>query len=613
MNLIQEIEIAYFRSFYKVTLYRCNHLNIIFGKNDVGKSNIVRALNLFFNNKTDHINDYDFGIDFSDKRLTESQNSDDVRKFIHVKITFATPKNYQRSLGERFYVKRQWTVSRGDDYHEEVSSHIRENQRHIVTRFINLFRFIYIPAIKDPTIFRSLLFNIYETLSESDEFLSTVGDFASRVQGLTSSLFSDLPKEIAHETKISSPSKMDELFQTLDFETISNAGGISKSLTTQRGDGIKARHIPELLNFISKRDRFQFHIWGFEEPENSLDFVAAEAEAVRLLKISAGDGVQIFTTTHSPSFYNLTSDKITRFYVTRDGEGGDATIVQGKNLERFDAVTAIGEGFYLPAVAKALESYSIQQLEINKFKEEIGSIRDELFEIKSPILLTEGKTDELILCEAWKRLRKSKQIFRIKSCDTSDGSGGGAAGSSKLSLCLKAVAADNPHVVIGLFDRDESGVKEWRLDNNFVANDLFSDVKSSKNGRSFGILMPVPDFRALCATNENLPIEFLFPDQYLSVVVDGRRLVLTPLTANRKLGNEVFRVPLAGGTEVQAIDESSKMAFAKAVVPQLPDEAFSAFDAVFKAVEAVISATESSSSAAQPQMRMRRSIRDVAG
>ncbi|MBZ9721948.1 ATP-binding protein [Mesorhizobium sp. AD1-1] len=613
MNLIQEIEIAYFRSFYKVTLYKCNHLNIIFGKNDVGKSNIVRALNLFFNNKTDHINEYNFGIDFSDRRLVESQNSDDVRKFIYVKITFATPKNYQRSLGESFYVKRQWTVSRGGDYHEEVSSHIRENQRHIVTRFINLFRFIYIPAIKDPSIFRSLLFNIYETLSDSDEFVSTVGDFAGRVQGLTSSLFEGLPKEIAHETKISSPSRMDELFQTLDFETISNAGGISKSLTTQRGDGIKARHIPELLNFISKRDRFQFHIWGFEEPENSLDFVAAEAEAVRLLKIAEGDGVQIFTTTHSPSFYNLTSENISRFYVTRDTQDGVAKIVQGKNLDRFDAAAAVGEGFYLPAVAKALESYSAQQLEMIRFKEEIDDVRKEMFEIKSPILLTEGKTDEIMLVEAWKRIRNTKQTFRIKSCDTGDGSGGGAAGASKLSLCLRAVAADNPHVVIGLFDRDEAGAKEWKLDNNFVANDLFSDVKSSKNGRSFGLLLPVPEFRKACAENENLPIEFLFSDEYLATVVDGRRLVLTPLTASRKLGSGTVRVPLEGGTEVQAIDENSKMVFAKTVVPKLPDEAFSAFDLIFKSVEAIISATDKSLPVQSSQAAVRReSMRDMA-
>jgi len=587
LNIIQEIEIAYFRSFYKSSLYKCNDLNIIFGKNDVGKSNIVRAMNLFFNNKTDNVSDYDFGIDFSDKRLSESQSSDDVRKFIYVKIMFATPRSYHRSLGERFYVKRQWTVSRGDDYIEEYSSHIKSNQRHIVTRFLNLIRFIYIPAIKDSSIFQSLLFDIYETLSDSDDFNGAVSSFAGSVQGLTKDLFSDLPKEIAHETKISAPSKMDELFQTLDFETITSAGGMSKSLTTQRGDGVKARHIPELLSFISNRDKYQFHIWGFEEPENSLDFAAAEAEAARLLNIATNGHVQVFMTTHSPSFYNLNSGNISRFYVTRD-DHGDAKIIQGRNLERFDISSAIGEGFYLPAVAKALEEYSQQQGIINSFKDEIAKIRDELSSMKMPVLLTEGKTDELILLEAWRRLRKGKPPFKIKSCDTTDGKEGGAAGVTKLALSLKAVAADNPHIVIGLFDRDEVGIKEWRPDNNFGRSELFSDLNISKNNRAFALLLPVPEFRADCAANDNLPIEYLFSDEHLAAVVNGKRLILTPLMASRKLGQEVVRIPLEGGTSVKAIDHNSKMSFAVTVVPSLPDDAFSAFEAVFQAVEAII-------------------------
>lgn len=64
LNLIKEVEIAYFRSFYKVTLYNCDDLNIIFGKNDAGKSNVVRALNLFFNNSPDRDSKYNFSIDF---------------------------------------------------------------------------------------------------------------------------------------------------------------------------------------------------------------------------------------------------------------------------------------------------------------------------------------------------------------------------------------------------------------------------------------------------------------------------------------------------------------------------------------------------------------------
>ncbi len=72
MNIIEQIEIKNFRSFgnrklesYKVL--KCQSLNIISGANDSGKSNILRALNLFFNKKTDLNNFFDFDKDFFKK------------------------------------------------------------------------------------------------------------------------------------------------------------------------------------------------------------------------------------------------------------------------------------------------------------------------------------------------------------------------------------------------------------------------------------------------------------------------------------------------------------------------------------------------------------------
>lgn len=47
MRLIDKVEIAYFRSMYKDGLSDCAETNIVFGRNDSGKSNILRALNLF--------------------------------------------------------------------------------------------------------------------------------------------------------------------------------------------------------------------------------------------------------------------------------------------------------------------------------------------------------------------------------------------------------------------------------------------------------------------------------------------------------------------------------------------------------------------------------------
>ena len=40
-------------------------MNIFVGMNDVGKSNVLKALNLFFNGQTDYNVDFDFKKDFS--------------------------------------------------------------------------------------------------------------------------------------------------------------------------------------------------------------------------------------------------------------------------------------------------------------------------------------------------------------------------------------------------------------------------------------------------------------------------------------------------------------------------------------------------------------------
>ena len=444
MDLIREIEVSYFRSFYKFRVSHCNDLNIVFGKNDSGKSNLVRALNLFFSGDPDHIQEFDFDTDFCDLRRQEADDADDVRKFLYVKITFNTPNNYHKSLGATFSVKRQWTVSRGQNYNEEISNGVPQNRRHIVTRFLNKIRFIYIPAIKDVSIFEMLLSNIHENLTNADAFEAAMRGFSDEVQNLTNTMFETLPNDVSANTKIGPPTRMNELFKTLDFETISEGETVPKSLTRQRGDGIKARHIPELLSYISDKDKYDFHIWGFEEPENSLDFVAAQSEAKRLLALAKGDSVQIFVTTHSPSFYLLDDVNISKCYV-RKTEHGVSEPLQGKGLEKFDVQEAVGEGFFLPAVAEALQNVANVEAQAKAAESTIDQLREELADIARPVVLTEGRTDAFILSTAWQKLRDGQLPFNIRSCETGvENAGSGNGGAQSLGICLMGIPKDPP-------------------------------------------------------------------------------------------------------------------------------------------------------------------------
>ena len=589
MQLIEEIEISYFRSFYKFKIRDAKDLNIIFGKNDSGKSNLVRALNLFFSGAPDPTQPFEFPIDFCEVRSHEANQADDVRKFLYVKITFNTPPSFKQSLGERFYVKRQWTVSRGQSYHEEVSNSIPSQRMHILARFLNKIRFIYIPAIKDIRIFEMLLSAIHETISSSPEFENSVGEFSRKLQDLTEEMFQSLPVEVSASTKIGAPTRLGQLFQTLDFETTAEGEASSKSLTRQRGDGIKVRHIPELLSFISKKDRYDYHIWGFEEPENSLDFSAAQSEATRLLKLATSSHVQLFMTTHSPSFYLLNDPRIAKFYVRKDQKGLSVP-VQGKELEKFDAQEAIGEGFYLPAVAESIarlaEVESREKVAIAK----INELRAELANITTPVVLTEGRTDARLLLLAWDKRRGGQPSFSIRSCETGgENAGSGNGGATSLAIRLKGIASDHAHLVIGLFDYDVEGLTAYKLDRNFVDKKIGCfDCKRGIHGKSYAASLPVPAFRQECKKYKNLPIEFLFRDEQIDTEVDGNRLDLEKKKASTKVGDEKIEIELPGNATCFKDIRGGKTEFANIVAPTFDATAFDGFDQVFAMIEAII-------------------------
>lgn len=588
MQLIDEIEISYFRSYYKFRLRNLRDLNIIFGKNDSGKSNLVRALNLFFSGSPDHNQEFDFSVDFSDKRSVESENSEGIRKFLYVKITFNTPKNYQKSLGKSFYVKRQWTVSRGSEYHEEISNNIPNNRRHIVTRFLNKIKFIYIPAIKDIRVFEMLLAGIYDTIGSSDNFTGAIDDFSSKLQSMTQEMFARLPKEISGGTKIGAPTQLSQLFKTLDFETFADGDSLPKSLTRQRGDGIKVRHIPELLNFISENDQFDFHIWGFEEPENSLDFSASQSEAKRLLSLAIGERVQVFMTTHSPSFYMLEDRHASKFYVSKEKDGS-SVVLQGRELKEFDPQKAIGDGFYLPAVADALKNVVEKEQRIKDAESKVDLLRREIDGITRPLILTEGRTDALILQEAWKKLYETDATFVIRSCELGgENAGSGNGGASSLAVRLKGIANDHPHAVIGLFDYDDEGLKAFQLDRNFVdMNLLETGIKRGMHGRSYAMLLPAPEYRKECENHKNLPIEYMFSDSCLSKIVDGKRIELKRKKASTVVGGNKFEFELPDETHLKDI-KSGKSEFAKTIVPTFEREDFLPFIKLFNLVNAII-------------------------
>lgn len=108
MKIIEKIEIKHFRSFlgtpqsYETEITNINDLNIFSGANDSGKSNILRALNLFFNGEISYKVPFEFDRDFFVGK------KDSAHKVIEIGINFdlSMDKKRDKFLPEKFKISK---------------------------------------------------------------------------------------------------------------------------------------------------------------------------------------------------------------------------------------------------------------------------------------------------------------------------------------------------------------------------------------------------------------------------------------------------------------------------------------------------------------------------
>lgn len=450
MELVSQVEISYFRSIYKEQLADLTGTNVLFGRNDSGKSNVLRALNLFFNNQTNPGQNFDFEKDLSHARLAEADVPDrDIRKFVYVKLWINTPKLWQQSLGEDFWIKKQWSITRQDDPHFESSIRSGSKQQYL-TRFLNRVRFHYIPAIKDRRIFEQLLGSIYRAVASQDEFTASLQEFSNALKERTNELTTGLLRGLGIQSVISPPNDLTDLFRSLDFETRSEHGD-SYSLTLQRGDGIQVRHIPAILAFLSDQGSHDYHIWGFEEPENSLELANAIDEANVFKEYGRDHNKQIFLTSHSPAFFALDDEEVARYFISRSSKHADRLTSKLRQISSRDDETPselMGETPHLPVISNYLKEANER---IKKLQAEGDELAQLLQERDKSLVFVEGESDEIVLSAAWELIIGTDPPFDFES----------ASGTTKMeSLGSDGRVIDRlapGRQVFAIVDNDEAG------------------------------------------------------------------------------------------------------------------------------------------------------------
>ena len=415
---ITKIEIRNFRSAQNLVISP-QRLAVLVGRNDSGKSNVLRALNLFFNDQTGPSENLRFDVDHN---IFNQPNR--RAKEISVKLEIELPPTYRFNNGDFVVWEKRWRASapvqseyrgqrrvkgpRGKSRTEPVEIPDKSNV-HALLRNIH---FTYVPAIKDPKYFSDLRASIYDVIAEvaDQTFRESSQDFEQSISNQLHDLTTEITNSLGLQSRLALPRDLSHIFESLDF--LSEGRDISLDV---RGDGIKARHIPLILKFMANKRRGlrargaipHSFIWGYEEPENNLE-LASCIELADQFRDFVNNGIsQVFLTTHSPIFYNLrdkeeAADSISCHHIFRDTEeeGTKETREPGNLDERMGTMT-----LFAPMV-KELED-RVRQREVARAKAE------QLAQANRRKLFVEGPSDRIII-------EKALQVFAPDRADEID-------------------------------------------------------------------------------------------------------------------------------------------------------------------------------------------------
>lgn len=588
MKIIKRIEINYFRSVYSVDLNKLDDLNVLIGGNDSGKSNLLKALNLFFNNKTEISQNFFFSDDLTRKREQEARDAKG-RATIWVRVHFTNFLKW-KSLPQEFAIKKVW--NRYSDQPETI--YPKDLPTTAIARFLNKISFHYVPAVRGRDIFSHFLSLLHDALLEDEKagLVDSTAELMKTLNSSTQEMSAQIKAGVGIDSNIQPPTNLRVLFNALDFST----GYDKHSIPLQkRGDGIQSRHIPYILDFIGKHTN-KHHIWAYEEPETSLELGPA-FDLARQFKEEFCKENQVLLTTHSPAFYDIKGEGVSKWYVYQKHEpNGNETHVEGVTSQ--DLIDS-SLGVAALVADRAKEAFN----RIETLKSAVTRLDLELSQHNIPHIIVEGITDKSIMEIAYEKLHPScEPICEFVHAD-------GATNIPPYLKSAKLLSKKLSHAAIGLFDRDQEGRKQMKefAGCKQIKDTEFFELSTDRN--LYAGLLPLPDaFKELeqqlqgkLATDMNLPIpiEFMFPPETVKAAEESGAIELEDRIAKAAdpelpttINITAFyseHLPSHYAHLAKKVKKSSKTKFAKWVENQ-PAESFENFRPLFNQIRSIIQA-----------------------
>lgn len=606
---IKSINVKYFRSIKELTIEHCAQMNVISGSNDVGKSNILRALHLFFNDEADWQRPLVFNRDFNVSRAKDPKK---VKKLIEITVTFNIPGSMWKSLPHEVSVTRMWDIDGNMREKNSLETQWKKKQipgamlaaRRSLSQFFNSLLFEYVPAVKDRTYFEHLLeklqMGVLSKSLEGSELANSGKRLAEHIQSKIPDLQAEFKDATGLDTLIAAPLDYIDYFQTFKVHTLVESEKTDEVPLISRGDGMQARYVASVLHQVAKNNPKKNIIWGFEEPENSLELKHADNLAKDFLKHYT-QSAQIFVTSHNPAFLALNDKEECQLFraYQKEHQTQLATVTELDDLHNELGILRIHQELhqlYLERMTALNDAKKARE----EAEERAKAAEAELERKNLPLIFTEGSTDKMILDTAWAKLYPSKQCPFLVAIGKEKG-----WNAQSVSNVLKVGSTHNERIVIGIFDHDGEGLnKISSLGKSFIEidgnRDGFRMVKA-ESLNIFALSLPVPT--NYCQNPEyakNLFMELLFPQEVQEVTnQDGRALVIKnnrsfkhslhgsgPQEYSLENDPEMFEIAIKHGWVGKKAE--NKTEFARDIVPTLEPAMFEAFRPLFEAIEKII-------------------------
>ena len=457
---ISSLTIRNLRSIEEITLDLRNGLTTIVGANSSGKSNILRALELFFTGQIDR-RAFVAALDMPSWIINAKAPS--ARTSIRVEFDLSDRgANRLWKEVEKLFALKGWPIPQGKTltiirYFSRGSASgyqciiptkgTRQSECKELTELAELLirrvEYRYVPSLKDlqSDSFRQVseelkarLLSVWaggdrkEVAEKREAFQKIRGEIEALIQdaahGLSDSLKDHFPEVSALKLAMAS-TELEDMIGNLDIF----ADDGHETLMRQKGSGIQGASIIHMLRILRETaprgaNHKQLFLWNIEEPETFLH-PSAQRRLAKMLRAQSAN-TQILTTTHSPLF-----------------------VVRAEPHSNVLIRRIVQRGHHCSSPVKLPKEDPLRPI-----RESLGTSLADSLSLHEVVVVVEGPSDVTIFSEAYRRLCDRKEL----TFDREFVAFVSGHGSSQQATAFTILRSWSPLSKIGaIFDYDKAG------------------------------------------------------------------------------------------------------------------------------------------------------------